>query len=83
MSEEWLKTYYDKNYIDLSPSVYLESDRFAVVRITRDGRMGFVLIKKSGKYNHSKQKSMHEGLPTSTDLERFREALAAAEKDGL
>lgn len=83
MADEWLKTYYGKHYDVLSPTVYKESANFAVVRITSSGRMGLVLIKKNGKHNHSKQKSMREGLPTSTDIVSFQEALEAAEKDGL
>lgn len=85
MEDEWLKTYYGKDFNTFSPVVFMESKNFAIVRLLGEGkgaRMGFVLIRKSGSFERSSQRSMKEGTANSDDLVVFRAALNEAEKEG-
>jgi hypothetical protein len=79
-TKNWLERYYGKDFDLLNPTVFIDGKKKAVVRLTKTGErgysgVGFVLIDKNGNHTASSHKSLHEGLPTDTDLERMRQEL--------
>jgi len=79
MTPAWLKSYYGKEADNLRPVVVIDGEKKAVVRITKNGKFGFVLLAKTGLHNSTPITSLHEGLPSADDLKRMKAALEAAE----
>lgn len=82
---DWLKKYYGKDFDLLNPEVVLDGKKKAVVKLTKTGARGFsgvgyVLIDKNGSHLASSHKSLHEGMPTKTDMDRMKEILTKEDK---
>lgn len=72
---EWVKSYFgEKKSKELNPSVIEEGKKYAIVRIQDMGqkvgfsKVGFILVKMSGRHGASPHDSLFEGIPTLLDL---------------
>jgi hypothetical protein len=80
----WLKTYYGDRFEELNPTILVEGERYAVVRLLPSravvgfSGMSYVLVRKNGKYG-AEHKSLFEGVPTDTDIQKMRKALDVEE----
>lgn len=79
-NQKWLERYYGKEFDFFNPSVAIDGNKKAVVKITRTASrgfnsVGFVLLDKTGTHASSTHKSLHEGMPSGEDMERMRKIL--------
>jgi hypothetical protein len=86
---DWLRAYYGSEWPSFSPSVVREGKRFAVVRITDTSqkgatfsKVGYILLRKTGKHGQTKERPLHEGVPTRPDLDKMFTILANSETSG-
>lgn len=82
----WLKTYYGPDHEAFTPSLVREGQRFAIVRITdmtqKASKIAYMLIRKTGRHGQSREKPMHEGMPSQPVLDQMFAVLDQAEKNG-
>jgi hypothetical protein len=80
MSDVWLKKYYDLAWRKrLNPSIVYDGKSFAVVRVTDESKIGFVLLQKTGRHGVTYAESLHEGVPQAADFIKMKEALKKAD----
>lgn len=84
---DYLKRYYGEKFKTLNPSVLREGIKYAVVRLFPGEAVpgfpatSYVLILKNGRHGASVEKSLFEGTPTDTDIQRMVRALNFAEAE--
>ncbi len=85
-NDQWLKTYYGKDFDFLNPELVKEGKKWAIVKLTRQATkgfssIGFVLIKKNGSHLSSNYQSLHEGPPTKEAFALMEKKLVAADAE--
>jgi hypothetical protein len=74
---KWLSDYFGSEFDTLSPTVVVEGIRVAVVRITNVNlpkefkAVGYILVKKNGRFDASTHISLHEGIANAFDWEKM------------
>ena len=81
----WLNDYYGPKFEELNPSIIMEGQRYAVVRLVPKkpvsgfSASSYVLIRKTGRYGSTKHQSLFEGVPDTFDNNKMKAALDKAE----
>lgn len=74
---KWLNDYFGSELEKYAPTVVLDGARVAVLRIQnaelpKEFRsVGFILVRKNGRFDASTHKSLHEGIASAADMERM------------
>ncbi len=81
----WMKKYFGKDFERLSPQVIEDGESFAVVQITSTmprgfSGIGFILVRKTGKYGVTPAESLHEGPLNEKARKKLKDALKKQEE---
>ena len=78
----WLKSYFGATDLaNLNPEIVEEGKRYAIVKIqdmSQKGgfsKIGYILVRKNGKYRVTKHDSLFEGTPSLLDLFQMKNRL--------
>ena len=81
----WLRRYFGEEFAKLSPSITFEGKNYAVVKLQKTTRgfngVGFILVDKLSSHSSSRHVSLHEGMPSASDLTRMKAALDKKEEE--
>jgi hypothetical protein len=77
----WLTRYYNERHLaELSPEVVYEGNAFALVRLSRVGQVGYVMVDKRGAHPLTSPESLHVGMASASDMEKMKRIVDGAEK---
>ncbi len=86
---KWLQEYYGQDIDLLNPSVVKEGKTYAIVKIQKTDRVpgsyskvGYVLLRMTGRHIATPHVSLHEGTPTDADLSRMYATLLEYDENG-
>ena len=87
MTPKWLKDYYGKNFDSFKPEVFLDGNKFAVVKISGQAdkslghsNIGYILVNKSGRFGATPHRPLYEGVAGALQLQLMKQALATTDK---